>query len=129
MIGVLIFTHGKLCEILRDEAERLTGDRDLVRCLAMRDGETMEELIQRADDSVEELDRGEGVLVLVDVVGGTPWNVAGILQRREGYTIRRVGGGGMPIVIKALTDHGEHHDLDTWAESLALYASTHVTAG
>ena len=41
MIGILIFTHGELCEVLRSEAERLSGYREQVFCLSMREGESV----------------------------------------------------------------------------------------
>ncbi|MCA9562289.1 MAG: hypothetical protein KC561_02310 [Myxococcales bacterium] len=126
MIGVLIFTHGGLCDVLRVEAERLSGRRDLVRCMSMRDGESLDSLLDRVRIVVSELDRGEGVLGVVDVVGGTPWNVLGALQREQ-LPLRRIGGGGMPLVIKALQDHGEHHNLDEWVADLADYAHSRLS--
>lgn len=129
MIGVLIFTHGDLCNILRIEAQRLTGDREQVRCVSMHDGESLDELTARVRDVFCELDQGDGVLALVDVVGGTPWNVCGQIRSDGAIRIQRVGGGGMPLIIKALLDHGEHTDLDTWAQELAVYATSRVAAG
>ena len=125
MIGVLVFTHGDLCSLLRGEAERLIGSRDLVDCLSLRQDETIDELTARCSETVTAIDQGLGVLVLVDVVGGTPWNVAGRLKR-GGHRIRRIGGVGLPVFIKALSDRGEHKDLDTWADELVQYAKSHV---
>lgn len=128
MIGVLVFTHGDLCSVLRTEAERLIGPRDLVGCLSLRHDETVDDLTVRLEYTVNEIDRGHGVLVLVDVVGGTPWNVAGRLQK-SGLRIRRIGGVGLPVFIKALSDRGEHTDLDSWADDLVQYAISHVASG
>jgi len=129
MIGVLIFTHGHLCDVLRDEAERLSGHRELVRWVAMEEEETHDELLARVSGVVEELNAGEGVLALVDVVGGTPWNICGEIGQQTELSVRRIGGGGMPLFIKALQDHGEHHDLDAWATELAEYAHARLKAG
>ena len=129
MIGVLLFTHGRLCTVLRAEAERLSGHRDMVRCISMLEGETLEELTDRVASIVEELDHGQGVLAVVDVVGGTPWNVVGALKARNQHRLRRIGGGGMPLVIKALQDHGEHTNVDEWVEDLANYAHSRLSTG
>lgn len=128
MIGILIFTHGRLCMALRQEAERIAGHRDLVRCLSMREGETYEDLAARVAETVAAIDDGDGVLAVCDVAGGTPWNVCGQLRDGE-HHIRRVGGGGMPLLIKALQDRGEHTELDTWADELVRYALSRTRSG
>ena len=122
MIGVLIFTHGQLSDVLRAEAERLSGHRDRVCCLSMTDNEGHDVLRGRVLEAVKALDDGHGVMALVDVVGGTPWNLCGEIAQTTGHAIRRIGGGGIPLVIKALQDHGEHHDLDAWSAELEEYA-------
>jgi mannose/fructose-specific phosphotransferase system component IIA len=129
MIGVLLFTHGSLCNVLRVEAERLAGHRDHVVCVSMREDESYEELHDRVLEIVDRLDTGEGILALVDVAGGTPWNLCGQISRDRDHRIVRIGGGGMPLVIKALQDHGEHHDLEAWAAELAEYAHNRLVAG
>ena len=127
MIGVLVFTHGRLCAVLTEEVERLTGVRPYVACLSMQAEETIEQLIDRLVQTIDAIDQGNGVLVLVDVVGGTPWNVVGRLQKK-GSPIRRIGGAGMPGFIKALSDRGEHTDLDAWVDELVQYSRSHVSA-
>lgn len=129
MIGILMFTHGDLSVVLRQEAERLSGHRELVRCLSMRDGESVDELTERVDQNLVELDQGHGVLAFCDVAGGTPWNVCGRLREERARVVRRIGGVSMPVVIKALQDHGEHTDLDAWVDDLTHYGATHLLAG
>ena len=126
MIGILIFTHGSLCTILKADSERLTGLRERVGCVAMIDGETIEALTQRVEMAIDEIDRGQGAIVFVDVAGGTPWNIIGHLKKTKGRNLRRIAGGGMPAVIKALQDHGEHIDVDSWADELTTYAKNRV---
>jgi N-acetylgalactosamine PTS system EIIA component len=129
MIGILIFTHGDLCTVMLDEAQRLSGRREQVRCLKLEPGESIEELTARVDDVVRALDLGCGVLAICDVAGGTPWNVCGRLRADQHRHLRRLGGVSMPVLIKALQDHGEHTDLDAWVEALTKYGATHVVSG
>jgi mannose/fructose-specific phosphotransferase system component IIA len=128
MIGILIFTHGRLCMALRQEAERIAGHRDQVRCLSMSEGETYEDLAVRVSETVAAIDDGDGVLAVCDVAGGTPWNICGQLSDGT-HRIRRVGGGGMPLLIKALQDRGEHTELDAWADELLRYAMSRTRSG
>ncbi|MBN1947806.1 MAG: hypothetical protein JW797_19220 [Bradymonadales bacterium] len=126
MIGIFIFTHGELCSILRREAERLTGNRQQVDCLCMSQAEPIDTLIERVEQAIRQVDCGQGVIAFIDVAGGTPWNVIGHLKEKKGMRIRRISGAGIPVIIKALQDRGEHQDLDPWADELIQYAAQHV---
>ncbi len=121
MIGLLIFTHGRLCHLLLDEAKRIAGNRQMVECLSTLESVSIDELQERTASTLEELDSGAGVLVLCDVVGGTPWNVAGRIAKSGKTRIRRIAGVNDPLVIKVLQDRGENADLDRWARLLVEY--------
>jgi PTS system mannose-specific IIA component len=129
MIGILIFTHGSLCRALREGAERLTGERPFTSCLSIRKAEPLDNLVRRVDSTLNHLDSGKGVLVFVDVTGGTPWNVIGRIRSDGSRHLRLLSGTGIPVFIKALQDRGEHGDLDAWVEELAHYAASGVKAG
>tara|TARA_B100000029_G_C17179312_1_gene816349 strand:- start:292 stop:684 length:393 start_codon:yes stop_codon:yes gene_type:complete len=129
LIGILIFTHGDLGSTLKAEAERLTGEQEEVQCARLHPEETIEALTNRIEGLVNSLDKGSGVLVLVDVVGGTPWNISGKLRRNtSSRKIRCIGGGGLPLFIKAFQEYKNITDLEEWAESLVEYSLSRMKA-
>lgn len=63
---------------------------------------------QRLEQRVRELDQGEGVLLLVDVLGATPSNLTLGLERE--HPLRRVGGLNLPMLLKVLTSPAANLD-------------------
>jgi PTS system ascorbate-specific IIA component len=63
---------------------------------------------QRLEQRVRELDQGEGVLVLVDVLGATPSNLTLGLERE--LPLRRIGGLNLPMLLKVLTSPADNLD-------------------
>lgn len=63
---------------------------------------------QRLEQRVRELDQGEGVLVLVDVLGATPSNLT--LGLEQQHPLRRIGGLNLPMLLKVLTSPAANLD-------------------
>ncbi|MCX7960946.1 MAG: PTS fructose transporter subunit IIA [Burkholderiales bacterium] len=102
MIGVLIVSHDGLGEALvRSVAHVLGGAPALVRPLAVGAGDDPERLLARARELVRELDQGDGVLVLADIYGATPGNIA--LRLLEPGHVEGVSGVNLPMLVRVLT--------------------------
>lgn len=102
MIGILVLTHGTLGESLV-EAAALVLNRRPPRLAALGIGAQQDpfSLLPQARALLAELDEGEGVLILADVYGGSPSNIAAKLLvpgRVEG-----VAGVSLPMLLRALT--------------------------
>ena len=102
MVGILIISHGAFGAALVDCASHVLGTRPLrVRQVGITLHDDPEAILPQAQDLVRQLDSGEGVLVLTDILGATPSNVATRLLvpgRIEG-----VSGVSLPMLIRALT--------------------------
>ncbi|MBK7659571.1 MAG: PTS sugar transporter subunit IIA [Betaproteobacteria bacterium] len=102
MIGILIVSHGAFGESLIHSASHVLGKRPLyVRQVGITVHDDPDALIPVAEDHIRFIDRGAGVLVLTDIYGATPSNVAArVLQpgRVEG-----LAGVNLPMLIRALT--------------------------
>jgi len=102
MIGILIITHGRLGEALIDSAAHVLGKPlERVQTLSVTTTDQPEPMHTRASVMVRALDRGHGVLVLSDICGGTPCNIATRLGI-EGQ-VETVSGVNLPMLIRALT--------------------------
>ena len=102
MIGILIITHGTLGESLIHCASHVLNKRPpRLRQLGVTAQDDPLLLLPQARGLVKELDDGSGVLILSDMYGGTPSNIAGKLLipgRVEG-----IAGINLPMLIRALT--------------------------
>ncbi len=101
MIGVVVVTHGDLGKACVEAVELIAGPQSNVRALGLHHGDAPEELEKDILNAVEELDEGEGVLVLVDFYGGTPANL--VLKCMCSSEFLCIAGVNMPMMVEALT--------------------------
>ena len=76
MIGVLVVTHSRLGEELIKTAEFIVGRMVQSRSLSLDPGQSVESLRSQIQDAIRSVDDGDGVIVLVDMLGGTPSNLS-----------------------------------------------------
>jgi PTS system ascorbate-specific IIA component len=102
MIGILIVAHGAFGEALIHSASHVLGKRPLrVRQVGLTVHDDPEAILPQARDLVRQLDEGDGVLVLTDIYGATPGNIA--LQLLVPGRVEGVAGVNLPMLIRALT--------------------------
>jgi PTS system ascorbate-specific IIA component len=101
MIGVLVVSHGAIAEALLSSAEQILGVKQAqVAALGVSRSDDPDQVLERARGLVSRLDQGDGVLVLTDMFGATPCNVAARLLadgRVEG-----VSGVSLPMLVRVL---------------------------
>ena len=98
MIGVVVVSHGRLADEFVAAAEHVLGPQDQMRAVAIGPDDNMEE--RRADiiDAVRGVDRGDGVVILTDMFGGTPSNLA--ISVINQVKIEVIAGVNLPMLIK-----------------------------
>ena len=102
MIGILIISHGAFGEALIHCASHVLGKRPLrVRQVGVTMHDDPDAMLPVAQELVKQLDDGDGVLVLSDMLGATPSNLATRLLQ-PGH-IEGVSGVNLPMLIRALT--------------------------
>jgi len=106
MIGILIVSHGAFGEALIHCASHVLGKRPLrVRQVGVTVHDDPETILPVAEDLVRQLDEGKGVLVLTDMLGATPSNIAARL--REPGRVEVISGVSLPMLVRALTYRNE----------------------
>jgi mannose PTS system EIIA component len=109
MIGFLIISHGAFGESLIHSASHVLGKRPLyVRQVGITVHDDPDALIPVAEDLIRFVDRGEGVLILTDIYGATPSNVASRLLKPG--RVEGIAGVNLPMLIRALTYREEPLD-------------------
>lgn len=102
MVGILIVAHGAFGEALIHCASHVLGKRPLaVAQLGITVHDDPDAVLPQAEALLRNLDRGYGVLVLTDMKGATPSNIATRLLRSG--RIEGVAGVSLPMLIRALT--------------------------
>ena len=102
MIGILIITHGTLGDSLIHSASHVMGGRPPLLSqfgIGMHDDPAV--LLPQAQHLVNELDQGQGVLILSDIYGATPCNIVGRLLKPG--RIEGVAGVNLPMLVRTLT--------------------------
>jgi PTS system ascorbate-specific IIA component len=106
MIGILLVSHGAFGESLIHCASHVLGKRPLyVRQLGVTVHDDPDEILPTAEDLIRFLDQGQGVLVMTDIFGATPSNIAMRLLK-PGH-VEGIAGVNLPMLIRALTYRDE----------------------
>jgi PTS system mannose-specific IIA component len=102
MIGVLLVTHGTIGEALLASAGQILGaPAAQAAAIGVAPGDDPAEALARARAEAQRLDQGDGVLVLTDMFGATPCNVAG--RMLEDGRIEGVSGVSLPMLVRVLS--------------------------
>ncbi|WP_263768341.1 PTS sugar transporter subunit IIA [Propionivibrio soli] len=102
MIGILLITHGTFGESLIQNVCHVLNKRPpLIAQLGVSAQDDPLDILPMAKRLLEEVDGGEGVLVLTDILGATPANLA--LKLLVPGKIEGVAGVSLPMLLRALT--------------------------
>jgi PTS system mannose-specific IIA component len=99
MIGLVLVTHGRLAEELRHAMEHVVGPQRGVATVCIGPEDDIED--RRADirECIRAVDEGDGVVVLTDILGGTPSNLAmSLLDQRPDVEV--IAGVNLPLLVK-----------------------------
>ena len=99
-VGLLLLSHGPLAEALRETVRMLEPDEpDDVVALSLAWDEATKAATRRLEKAIAEADHGRGVVLLTDMFGGTPSNLALAFLEPDRYEI--VSGVNLPMIVKA----------------------------
>ena len=115
-IAVVITTHGHAAKALLATAEMIIGAQDNVRCVDFVFGENGEVLAGKIRAAAAELDTSSGLLLLVDLWGGTPFNASSCIAHDDA-NIEVVTGVNVPMLVSVLM---EREDISSLPELAAL---------
>ena len=102
MIGILLVSHGAFGESLIHSASHVLGKRPLyLRQLGVTVHDDPDAILPMARDLIRFLDQGQGVLVMSDIYGATPSNIASRLLVPG--KVEGLAGVNLPMLIRALT--------------------------
>jgi PTS system mannose-specific IIA component len=104
MIGIVIVTHGKLAEAFVDVTQHVVGKQERMVAVGIEPEEDAAGARERIIKAIEEADSGKGVVVLTDMFGGTPSNLAISVMKNDGVEV--IAGVNLPMMIKLASVRG-----------------------
>jgi mannose PTS system EIIA component len=104
MIGVVIVTHGRLAHEFRAALEHVVGPQEQLETISIGPDDDLDE--RRADmlSALARVDNGGGVVVLTDMFGGTPSNLAISAMERDNVEV--IAGVNLPMLVKLASVRG-----------------------
>ncbi len=98
MIGLVVVTHGRLAEELRAALEHVVGPQRHLETLCIGPDDDMEQRRQDILQAIRRVDEGDGVIVLTDMFGGTPSNLA--ISALQPDRVDVIAGVNLPMLVK-----------------------------
>ena len=101
MIGVVLVSHANIAKELLGVIQHIVGPQEKIVSISIFPEDDMKKKRQEIIDAVKNVDSGEGVVVLTDMFGGTPSNLAISVMEKE--KIEVVAGVNLPMLIKMMS--------------------------
>lgn len=98
MIGLILVTHGRLAEELRLAMEHVVGAQRNVDTICIGPDDDLESRRCDIEACIGRCDTGDGVVLLTDMFGGTPSNLAISMMERGGVEV--IAGVNLPMLVK-----------------------------
>jgi PTS system mannose-specific IIA component len=98
MLGLLVISHGRLAEELVNAVRTIVGPVEALEAVSIGWNDEVEASTKRIQEAIRRVDCGQGALLLTDMFGGTPTNLA--LALHDPGKIEIVTGVNLPMLIK-----------------------------
>ena len=119
MLGIVIATHGKLSDGLKDAAEVIVGVTNNIATVNLNSGDDVQELGKKIEAAVKEVDQKAGVIILTDLVSASPYNqsllITNGLDQELQANVYVIGGVNLPMLLETIN----HQILSTPVEQAA----------
>ena len=105
MIGVLIVSHSNIAKEFLKVIEHIVGKQEFIKAISIFPDDDVEKKRKEIISSIKDLNKGKGVVILTDMFGGTPSNLAISVMEEEKVEV--VAGVNLPMLIKISSLRGE----------------------
>ena len=98
MIGMVLVTHGNLASEFYSALEHIVGPQEQVAAIGIGADEDMEQCRNEIEKAIGKVDSGNGVILLTDLFGGTPSNMA--ISMMQDSQVEVIAGINLPLLVK-----------------------------
>ena len=106
MIGIVVLSHAQMAKGMQSATDLIIGHQSQYEARGYQEGQDYDEFVRQVAEAISTVNAGDGVLVLCDLFGASPYNsVAKNMSqlRGDGVNVRVVTGVSLPMLIEALT--------------------------
>lgn len=104
MIGLILVTHGALAEEFIQAMQHVVGRQSNVLAVCIGPNDDMEKRRKEIADAIRRVDSGQGVIILTDLFGGTPSNLA--ISLMQAGRVEVIAGINLPMLIRLAKARG-----------------------
>ena len=122
MVGIVIVSHGDMADGLVDAARMIAGELEGIATVSLREADAVEGLVERVAAAIQEMDSGDGVVVLVDLFGASPFNASARLALQGDSKMEVISGMSLPMLLELVVER-DGKTLEQLVE-IALQAGT-----
>ena len=127
MIGLVVTGHGLFAEGMHSSANMIAGENELVKYVCVKDGMNTEQLSENLIAAYNELGACDGIIVLSDLPGGSPFRTAvESAMTLPDKKIIVLSGTNLPMIITAATMASFSDDAEAMAEELLFEGKDNV---
>lgn len=108
MLGIVLVSHGHLSKEMLTVAEHVVGPQTGIECVSIFTDDDVEEKRHEILEKTSAVDTGDGVVIITDMFGGTPSNLA--LSIMEERNIEIISGMNLPMLVKLIRERSEPMD-------------------
>lgn len=104
MVGILLATHADLGAEFIQTTNLLYGKVEGIEAVGLHHGDDIDALCEKIKAGIERLDTGDGVLVFVDLLGGSPSNMTlkAMMELHDAHEIRAIAGVNLPMLVESI---------------------------
>lgn len=114
MIGLILVTHGRLAEEFVHAMQHVVGRQEAVATVCIGPNDDMEQRRKEIAEAIKAVDAGEGAIILTDLFGGTPSNLA--ISLMQAGKVEVIAGINLPMLIRLA---GARKTMDVIAATVA----------
>ena len=112
MVGLVVISHGDFASGLLDAMRMIAGEQKQVEFVSLKESESPDDVYKKLISVVQSTDSGDGVLIMVDLFGATPFNVALRAYLELDRQIEIICGVNLPMVLEVILNR-ENYDLSS----------------
>tara|TARA_B110000444_G_scaffold14264_1_gene12214 strand:+ start:99 stop:506 length:408 start_codon:yes stop_codon:yes gene_type:complete len=124
MIGIIIVTHGNLALELKSAMEHILGVQKNIEIICISSDDDLDERKNDIEGSIKKIDNNNGIVMLTDMFGGTPSNLA--ISFLKTGKIEIISGVNLPMLVK-LIGLRDSNDLSGVAQETKASAQKYIS--
>ena len=131
MLEIMIVTHGKLSEGLKDAAEVIVGTSSHIETLCLESGADIQTFGEKVKEKLTMINTAEPMLVFVDLISASPYNQALLavneLTEEKKAATYVIGGVNLPMLLEAINHQMLHTPIEEAVEQIVKQGKDNLT--